>query len=148
MMETRARDGNVLGMSRSVPSSPGERQSPSDREGVAEIETSEQRAQMNSGLPVISVWSGQPGERTNTICNSLLYRQATLESPCYQPSPHHRHPYHAVSPTTSPQSPRTTQDRTVTFASPPSQVEIVPTVQILEFSPSPSLASDCSTETQ
>ena len=119
---------------------------------------------VNSVLQVNSAWSSQPRpvDRTNTVShrestaststitlqiNSLLYRQATLESPCYQPSPHHRHPYHSVSPTTSPQSPRPCQDRTVTFASPPSQVEIVPRVQILEFSPSPSLASDCSTDT-
>ena len=75
------------------------------------------------------------------VRQSLLYRQTTLESPCYQPSPHHRHPYQAVSPSASP------QPRSVTFSSAPSQVEIVPRVEILEVSPSPSTTSHCSADT-
>jgi len=173
MMETQARDGNVLGMSRSVPSSPGERspsdkfspggETPGERPGV-QPETAGQGAQVTA-LPVISVWSSQPHsqDRPAMIRNCLLYRQTTLESPCYQPSPHHRHPYHSVSPNSSPQPIRQSQDRTVTvtshqpirqsqertvtFAGPASQVEIVPTVEILEFSPSTSLTSDCSADT-
>ena len=74
------------------------------------------------------------------VSRSLLYRQTTLESPCYQPSPHHRHPYQAVSPPSSPSI------RAVTFSVVRPQ-EIVPRVEILEISPSPSLTSDCSAHT-
>ena len=74
------------------------------------------------------------------VSRSILYRQTTLESPCYQPSPHHRHPYQAVSPPSSP------APRAVTFSQARPQ-EIVPRVEILEISPSPSLTSDCSAHT-
>ena len=63
-----ARDGNVLGMSRSVPSSPGERQSPSDRPGVTEIETSEQGAQVSDQPPASSpLYSNITGLQSSSI---------------------------------------------------------------------------------
>lgn len=140
MMETQARDGSgVAGMSRSVPSSPGER-SPSDKFNPGEELGNSSEVSQPAEVPGFSA-GGSSSQTTNlTVSRSILYRQTTLESPCYQPSPHHRHPYQAVSPPSSP------APRAVTFSQARPQ-EIVPRVEILEISPSPSLTSDCSAHT-
>merc|ERR1719510_1193456 len=140
-----ARDGSqcVLGLSSSVPSRPGERErSPSEqfspegrRQAPPTSSSSSPPAEQGAKatVPVISIWSS--GKDTTTsptsstsrslVSSSMLYRQNTLESPCYQPSPHHRHPYQAVLPPSPPSPNLAEPSRTVTFASPPSHVEIV-----------------------
>merc|ERR1719438_290345 len=45
------------------------------------------------------VWSSDPDTQDTSAqvsASSVFCRQSTLESPGYQPSPHHRHPYHSV----------------------------------------------------
>merc|ERR1719270_815455 len=141
-METTATDGSLmgLGVSRSVPSSPGER-SPSDKFNpatsgsatcspsghVSHVSASDIRYSNKPCLPApqhpepdvdvphinvwatcdsdpchvagdtdTGVWSSDQDTSAQVSASSVFCRRTTLESPCYQPSPHHRHPYHSV----------------------------------------------------
>ena len=54
------------------------------------------------------VWISDPDTQDTSAqisASSVFCRQSTLESPGYQPSPHHRHPYHAVPSNPSQTSP-------------------------------------------
>ena len=59
------------------------------------------------------VWSSDPDTQDTSAmvsASAVFTRQSTLESPCYQPSPHHRHPYHSVPSQLSPSPPASPRD--------------------------------------
>lgn len=115
-------DGSVLGVSRSVPSSPGAgERSPSDKFNMNSSDTQpspaaetvrynkteannpqKQILTTTAEVPHINITRARP--RDPVSGSRSLCRQSTLESPCYQPSPHHRHPYQSVP--SPPRSPR------------------------------------------